>query len=1356
MLTRVITLLLTGVVAVCTTLPAQNFSINYQTPDQLAVCANDTLFVTIQNNTASTVSGALLDLELPSGLDYLPGSLSGATESDISKLQKPVLAVPALPPGQALSLRLQLSAGCGLVDAINSSQLFSLLLRVRAGATTEAITTAAFQVQTSLLVITEVENDSVSGVYGDMWIRTIHVQNTRLGPVQHLFLSDLFPDGGFSVQVAGAASEQSLADSYNGRFDGSYFTAFGDGDTLLEFGETVLLREKITITNCGKTMKTSRSDISVGWSCTPNAPVCQIDSAVADVVILEYKNGPELLALGDYPLAWDYCAETPAKGFINLTNYGPKAAQNIFTKINTIPLSPNMGIDPNSLRLWYHGVLTPIPASLMDTLHMPACGKTYASSVSFYVPEIAGHDSAFVYYDAYYCLPGSCEQEAPVLELNFFQFTDCVSQTSASLVVQPQVDDLLADVYFDIGNCLQDDAVYDFKYVLQCERLLGDSGYIWLKLDLPYGLFWSPTCAPVLGGKSPASFSIDSVNTGIPVQRVLLAFELPLNSANVDMPFCLRSTCRDDAAYVPHTGIDGPDAAGNFVLYPSNGADSCGNCGYLVHTAALLTPRLDSDLACAIPNCDTFRLRTECDRMDCGGANVEPPAPCPALREHFSAARTNFGLADNDNNRIADPTGALDLAKIRRDRCIAGDTMQAVLSTKILCGDSLTAFFYQIFTETIQSDVDYAGVNDNFELGPKLTNTARQHLANRDSFQVIGATFMVWDSSANAVYTCPVLPGAGGTNTHFGLITPVNTKPPPAKDQLATMSYVFEPNLSALGAAGCLPAGLMLESGDSVALVVDYKLAFNFVPYSAQHQPPLINFEMSFNANGPEQVYSYRQFDTLMFQYSGVRDSVSHPQFGIKACTISQEIKPFSYTVRLARENLFPYEVRPLNTISDYNLSLPAGLQVNGVRLEFMNLQENFPLLQNLPLPFANSGSALDIDFAGLYQSPPDEGYNLRTHVEFAPNCQFARPQASNQHVLLDWNGCIEMPNPDTIKTGNVVGFLANLPRDTMTTDETEIEFPTPQVAADVFLENKAPIAAPNFWIQFINPGGGLSDFSIVPLSPGGPALTPLNGIVQLGELAPSELKSLRIQALNNTCVPQELWLLYGWDCQPHTQPGQATCSVDTLRLRFIPQNPEIELELLELPDQVPLCDSSEYLVLEISNAELGYAFQPSATLELPAGFQLVPGSCQLAYPKGAAFVNIPDPSVLPGGVRQWDLAQLHPTVGATGLPGVNLKPANALQIRFRLRADCGVVSNAQLVFGARAEWFCGLEANSLRKASAPLPVEGITPTYNAQVTVSELGGSGLSPCGTEHTMAVSIQVSGPALPGDSIYVTLP
>lgn len=1344
---------------------SQNFTILYQTPDQLVVCDADTLTVSVVNNTAQPITGALLDVEMPSGLQYQPGSVLGATESNITNLNKPVLALPTLPPGTTVTVKLAIGAGCGLVEAINNGQLFSVLLRVRNGAQAEQITTANFIVETGLVVITQVDNDSVAGQKGDMMTRTLHVQNTRLGVVRHLRLSDAHPEG-ISIQTNGASTQTDQPALFEAQFDGAFFANFGDGDDLLEFGETVLIEQKITVNDCAlPTGFEVNSNITVAWACTAIASSCQGDSARAEVTILPFDKLPNLVFTPEYGYPFDRCAGDPTVQKIRVDNQGVAAANNVLVQISSTQAS-RMGIDGASLRFNIGGTEIPVTPNVTAAANMPLCDVEHDSLIVLVIPTVPAGSSLDILFNTFFCSE-ACDPSLPPLQGNYFHVVECpVGGSKADTFLMAGEQDLLSwvgGVTFAIGQCMEDGAQYPFAYFIHSGRLLEEEGYAWLQLDLPWGLFYDPACQPNADGESPVLVTIDTLVTYDTITRIRLAYELPLPSDSIFVPFCMRANCLPDATFSDLPPIPPPSASGNFSILNV----LCSSCGFIGEGQFILTRKLENDPACGISACSPFQLKTDCpcpvdtSEFPIGGGGVAGgEGQCDqceegATQRHtYRAYRLNLGLPDHDDNRSAD-AGAVDLDKIRRDRFLPGDTMRVVAGSRVLTGDSLCVIWHNIFTEVIRSDIPYAGVNDEFEVA-----TARNFFANPERFRNIGGIqIRIWDVSEDAYYECQLDSLWIAYKKLYGVVTNVNVQPVVKIDEFVTMKHVMAVHVDSLSAWGCLPPCFALAAGDSIEMSTDFKLDFNYVPFSEQHLPPLINFEMAFAPGRIDypDFYAYRRFDTLMFQYSGYRDTIVNNTFGIRPCQNSQEIKPFYYAIRIARENLFPFEVRPLNRIIDYDFIIPDKLTLNAATLKYLRLQENvnLPAYQNQPLPFTQDSIWVQIDFSNVFGTPLDEGYKLETNLVFDPACEFRAPDTSWQFVTFDYEGCLHMPDTATVILLNKIGFFSNQARDTITSDELVYDFPSEDVGADILLSNFAPVAGPNYWIELVSPDGGLSDFELLQL----PQNTPVaatNGIYQLGTLGLLAQRELRIKAKNNSCDEQRLWVIYGWDCQPHLVSGAVSCAKDTLELLFRPQLAELELDLTQLPTDAPLCDTSDYIVFEVFNADLGYAYAPFANVQLPAGLQMLPGSSQVAYPAGAAFVPMADPASLPNNAYEWNLAVALPIVAAGGLPGVNLDSQNSVLIRFKVIAACGVVSNSQLIFGASAEQVCGTATNFLRKASGPLTVEGLTPDYEVQVGISESGGGAPFGCDETRTFTVNLQIGGATEPGDSVYITLP
>ncbi len=146
--------------------------------------------------------------------------------------------------------------------------------------------------------------------------------------------------------------------------------------------------------------------------------------------------------------------------------------------------------------------------------------------------------------------------------------------------------------------------------------------------------------------------------------------------------------------------------------------------------------------------------------------------------------------------------------------------------------------------------------------------------------------------------------------------------------------------------------------------------------------------------------------------------------------------------MRIARENMFPFEVRPLAWISDYRQTLPPGLELSFAKLEYLTLQDSVPFLSNLILPFAQSPGFLDVDFAPAFAAPVDEGFTLRSNLIFKPNCHFNIPDTSKQYIETSFVGCLngdQMTALDSIK--NAIGFFSSVPKLELQTSDSVVYF---------------------------------------------------------------------------------------------------------------------------------------------------------------------------------------------------------------------------------------------------------------------------------------------------------------------------
>lgn len=460
--------------------------------------------------------------------------------------------------------------------------------------------------------------------------------------------------------------------------------------------------------------------------------------------------------------------------------------------------------------------------------------------------------------------------------------------------------------------------------------------------------------------------------------------------------------------------------------------------------------------------------------------------------------------------------------------------------------------------------------------------------------------------------------------------------------------------------------------------------------------------------------------------------------------------------MRIARENMFPFEVRPLAWISDYRQSLPSGLELASAKLEYLTLQDSVPFHTNLNLPFSQSPGFLDIDFAPAFTEPVDEGFTLRSNLIFKPNCQFNVPDTSKQYIETSFVGCLngdQMTMLDSLK--NPIGFFSNTPRLQVLSNDAVIFAPSRDFDIHFDLKNLVVSPALAAWVALVSPSGQASDFELF-LMPQNQPITGTNGLFNLGVINGFSQRSFRLKGQNMSCDPDSLLLLFGWGCAPVASLADADCGRDTFVIQLHLERPELELEVSLEPASLTLCDTSDWFEFEIYNAKIGYAYDLEASVRVPQGLRIVPGTCQISYPEGAPWTNIADPTLISGNLFQWQINSILTSIANTGLPGIDLTPQNAFHIRFKTIAECGFVSNTPIIYGTTGIEPCGRKTNALNKPGDPLNILGLAPpTYGVQINVQPVGNPGVA-CGAAQEFSVTLNILGTPAAGDSVYILLP
>ncbi|MEO6037887.1 MAG: hypothetical protein ABIQ93_05690, partial [Saprospiraceae bacterium] len=842
--------------------------------------------------------------------------------------------------------------------------------------------------------------------------------------------------------------------------------------------------------------------------------------------------------------------------------------------------------------------------------------------------------------------------------------------------------------------------------------------------------------------------------SGLPGEpkSIRLAFQLPLPSDSMLMNLCLHYDCRDSMDCMDAPVIVLPPSGGQYPI----DVDPTNTCGpqacYLklkIQTYWSLT--MNTPTPCVIGACEELKIAVKrCGEPGPGEGMGDTTICCDTLPPpgtkyvwNYTTYRLNLGLPDHDNDRTAEIGGQTNINGVRRDRYLPGDTLRVEYQGYVQQGGGMKNFGRVLWHEIVRSDAGGPMQNDAF-----VVQAGQHKFVNADSFQYVRELIRIHYADGTQVI-CELDDKFFQSDQHYFRLQLINTYPPIVLDELVSQRHVFKANLDSLYADGCLPKPT-LDAGDSIFFYTDFRIRCNLIPKSSNYpNPPVVGFRTALALHDAK--FAWNNISSVKSQYSGYTINHQSNLIGIKPCENSITVRPFRYRLRIARENMFPFEVRPLVHILDYVQTFPPGLQVESARLLYLALQDSTNRLSNLPLDFAAFDSLVHVDFDPAFATPVDEGFSLGATVQFYPDCRFSRPDTSHQVITYQTTPGFAEPDIYTTDQRNGLGFYANQPQLSFLTADTIVYMPIGDFSVHFSLRNVVAPTAPNLWLAVVSPSGQAQDFVLTQTTPS-QVLSATNGVFQITPLNGFSQRDFLLQGHNRACDEDTLLLVYGWGCTPTTDLSQLPCARDTFVIVLRLQSPELELEITQQPPTIPLCTESDYFEFKIFNAKTGYAIDPLATVQLPPGLSIVPNSCEISYPLGSPYQALADPQALPGNLYQWVLQDLLP---AAGLPGVNLDLQNALLIHFRTLAECGFVSNAQPFFGTSGQSACGRETNVLNKPGHALLVSGLNAAYGVTMNLQAVDNQTVY-CGGSQQFQLMMTLGGLPSPNDSVYLVLP
>jgi hypothetical protein len=272
-----------------------------------------------------------------------------------------------------------------------------------------------------------------------------------------------------------------------------------------------------------------------------------------------------------------------------------------------------------------------------------------------------------------------------------------------------------------------------------------------------------------------------------------------------------------------------------------------------------------------------------------------------------------------------------------------------------------------------------------------------------------------------------------------------------------------------------------------------------------------------------------------------------------------------------------------------------------------------------------------------------------------------------------------------------------NPPKIKLTNQTGIIQVTKPTESFTVRLSSIGTSGAPYDWIAIPNTPG-INITQVVELL-GNTAISPIlypGGklyYVNIAAIPSGSFLDFKIYFSISTCSVSSFDIQAGWNCSEFpTDPNLYTCGKENLTLQFTQVTAEIQVaETIVPPITGNLCAPKSY-AFEVNNAQSSNVTNSTFKLKMPVGLIPIGGTFEAEYPRGSgAWEVIPTPTIV-GNEYTYDLFS-HSDYPIQGIPGT-LNSQNLddrfIKIRFNTTTDCTFVSGSKFLFSTAANRSCG------------------------------------------------------------------
>ena len=1303
------------------------------------VCGDTTFSVYIFNPTTTTLLNNVLDIDLPTGVEYIGGSLQETTtatglknvvESNISDLSRPYFSFDSIPPNDYISFTYRVHTQCG----VSGNSIPIPITLSFAGGTSSPFGLNAVNVNTATLNIVGITNQNFNGGIGTSYQQTVTIRNAGLG-----YLDSSTNDLEVRLLV-NETSCLSISAPDKGSLSGDtliipkgLFSTFGDNDGRWENNEDLQVTYTVTINCCSDISRV----VQANWGCDGN--ICEITSPTPSNVIIP-NDVPNLnVTMPEVDL--NYCfngddgwgSNNSVKQQVRIINSGNGDAINLKLTLSTYIPGSGEGHNVIDTAGWILRNSNGDSIGIFSNYNPIGTNTTIkTSNCSNYVR------SRNIEAD----LMGIAIPAGDTVYIEFDTYSENVSCYSACQGNYPWVKFASALDYQ--GPCGTTNYNRAIKNIFNKTIVLLDN-----TSEMPTDLFDGQTFNLLVGYSRYSAGTKDAVD-GRSYWYVPLAGKgLSINGTptlerlGTSTPIAnLNNFVQNDTLFIEL--LPNVSWAGTQLTIPmvascvDGGGTKTINFGH----------RTWYDTTCANPAFWPSHCNSNTYTIHC-------PMPCPtggATPRKFSLTRINLGLGDSDNN--GKPDGAIDSSRINVHHAVNGDTLMG--RWEIYVNPNV-----EPANPNVGLDFPFTFIEVDLETPSGGFNTATTALT-----ALPNASVLVYPNGGGTPINCTVSPIIMGQIATYDLSTCKSS-------WTGGDSIVVEALYIANGS---------LDNGGFKNLVTDNDV------YSSYTATPAQTYATVDSINGERHTCDrYNDYMQIYNMYSSAFLRNPQPQ-AITGCNNLLEFNFRRYTNVQAGNVWFPYEYRWMDVVDSFfvrisptleyrpgsarlNDGTTGGANSNGIvipdalvsrvgeHLVFSNLKSLYTPFGGSIVPQDEVESTAQLAFSVDPTCDAVPGTTIPTRFGVAVAGNGVNIPATYNHAN-NYGNTAPGGNADSSALVNFP-YSAPIP---FTTGGGTIALFDNEASWNIVLNNgSSDLDALNSWffIETLS-GGNLLNQKI---EYNGVSNIPqeLNGFYHVGTNARSSSENYTISGELTTCDTVRLLVHSGYGCTGYpTAFDTSLCyETDTLIAFSYPTGTDADFQVNWNGGNNTVAFCAPFDVeLTLNSTQLGDISKLDNFWLIPFGFNLDQPNIQIEYPIGTGYRAPSNPGAISvlGQLMTIDYNLLDDSL-TKGISGSYDTTTKALKIKVPLSTSCGASSGDQITVIYNSRSACGDFLPTINKESPPVV---FTQAANPGYTTTPVGRMDtIGDCATTSLFNFYVdlainQVSQTTQVGDSIFVVVP